>query len=123
VAAKPDFSGDYQLNRPASVLEGGAASVLSAVLTLEHHEPTVHFQSEVTFPDSTKQFDYTLETGSDALRWDGDVLLFTYADDAMAMTWRYELDETRRRLTATERLRAAGRDQDNVWVYERRDPA
>jgi hypothetical protein len=37
----------------------------------------------------------------------------------MTMTWRYELDGTGRILTATERIRGAGREQDNVWVFER----
>jgi hypothetical protein len=36
------------------------------------------------------------------------------------MSWRYELNDGGRRLTATEQIRGGGRDQDNVWVFERR---
>ena len=37
----------------------------------------------------------------------------------VVMTWRYELDADGRRLRATERIRGGGRDQDNVWEFER----
>jgi hypothetical protein len=32
---------------------------------------------------------------------------------------RYELQEGGRRLRAVEQIRGAGRDQDNLWVFER----
>jgi hypothetical protein len=37
----------------------------------------------------------------------------------MTIAFRYELQDSGRRLQATERLRGGGRDQDNVWVFER----
>jgi hypothetical protein len=133
---KPDFSGEYALNQRASVLAGGAATVRTAVLRIEHLEPMVRCQGEFIF-DGTS-FDYTLERVSDgrevvdgkeppttsSLRWDGDALVFVDRTDAadapVTMSWRYQLDEGGRRLTATERIRGGGRDQDNVWVFERR---
>jgi hypothetical protein len=83
-------------------------------------------------------FDYSLERVSDgrevvdgkdppttsSLRWDCDALVFVDRTDAadapIAMSWRYELDAGGRRLTAVERMRGGGHDQDNVWVFERR---
>jgi len=133
---KPDFSGEYVLNSQASALGGGAAAVRSAILRIEHREPMVRCQGAFAF-DGTS-FDYVLERVSDgrevadgkeppttsSLRWDGDALVFIdrtdAADAAVTMSWRYELDDGGRRLTATERIRGGGRDQDNVWVFERR---
>lgn len=133
---KPDFSGEYVLNRQASALGGGAAAVRSAVLHIEHREPMVRCQGAFTFDDTS--FNYALERVSDgrevvdgkeppttsSLRWDGDALVFIDRTDAadapVTMSWRYELDDSGRRLTAIERIRGGGRDQDNVWVFERR---
>jgi hypothetical protein len=60
---KPDFSGEYALNPQASVLAGGAATVRSAVLRIEHREPLVRCQGEFTFEGTN--FNYTLERVSD----------------------------------------------------------
>jgi len=35
------------------------------------------------------------------------------------ISFRYELQNDGRRLQAAEQLRGDGRDQDNVWVFER----
>jgi hypothetical protein len=37
----------------------------------------------------------------------------------MTISFRYELQDGGRRLRAAEQFRGAGRDQDNVWVFER----
>jgi hypothetical protein len=136
IASKPDFSGEYALNVQASTLAGGAAAVRSAVLRIQHSEPILRCQAAFAF-DGTS-FNYALERVSDgsevvdgkdppttsSLRWDGDALVFTDRTDAedasVTMSWRYELDDSRCRLTAIERIRGGGRDQDNVWAFERR---
>ena len=133
---KPDFSGDYVLNRQASTLSSGAAGVRSALLRIEHREPTIRCQAAFKF-DRTS-FDFSLERVSDgrevvdgkeppttsSLHWDGHALVFIERTDAadapVTMSWRYELEDGGRRLTATERIRGGGRDQDNVWVFDRR---
>lgn len=125
--ARPDFSGDYVLNRPASVLEGGAAAVSSATLRIEHRDPVVRLEAEFAFGGASSRF--VLEHHGpesptpSSLEWEGDALVFEHASDApdapMRMWWRYELGGDRRRLTAKETLRAPGRDQDNVWVFDR----
>jgi hypothetical protein len=136
---KPDFSGEYVLDLQASALTGGAAAVRSAVLRFEHREPKVRCRGAFTFDDTS--FNYTVELVSDgrevvdgqeppttsSLCWDSDALVFVHRTDAadapVTMSWHYELDDSGRRLTATERIRGGGRDQDNVWVFERRDGA
>jgi hypothetical protein len=37
----------------------------------------------------------------------------------MTISFRYELQDGGRRLRAAEQIRGGGRDQDNVWVFER----
>jgi hypothetical protein len=58
-----------------------------------------------------------------SLRWDGDALVASWRikrpDGEMTIAFRYELQDGGRRLRAAEQLRAAGRDQDNVWVFKR----
>jgi hypothetical protein len=38
----------------------------------------------------------------------------------MTLSFRYELVDGGRRLRAVEQIRGAGRDQDNVWLFDRR---
>jgi hypothetical protein len=134
--AKPDFSGEYVLNPHASTLGAGADAVRSAVLRIEHREPMVRCQA--TFAFDSKTFEYLLERVSDgreiidqkepttvsSLHWEGNALVFMDQtkgpDSELTMSWRYELLEGRRLLRAVERIRGDGRDQDNVWVFERR---
>jgi hypothetical protein len=58
------------------------------------------------------------------LLWEGDALVFNCrsqsSDESWTMSWRYELLEEGQRLRAVEQIRGAGRDQDNVWMFERR---
>jgi hypothetical protein len=136
VDQKPDFSGEYALNRQASTLSlGDAATVLSAVLRIEHREPVFRCQASFAFDGQT--FDFSLERMSDgrevvgqekegetvsSMHWEGNVLVLidrtAGPDSEVTMTWRYELLEGG--LRAVERIRGGGRDQDNIWVFERR---
>jgi len=130
---KPNFSGDYRLNLPASTLEGGAASARAAILRIDHHEPMIRIDAKFEFYGKT--FAWSLQRATDgrevvdqsdtraksSVRWDNDTLVFANRTDApeVTMTWRYELVDEGRRLRAAERIRGGGRDQDNVWVFDR----
>ena len=122
---KPDFSGDWTLNRQASTLSPAAAAFQSGVMRIDHREPV--FRCQATYVADGKPFEYTFELRSDGpgLRWDGDALVSTFdtqgPDGAVTISFRYELQEGGRRLQAAEQLRGGGRDQDNVWVYEYAD--
>jgi hypothetical protein len=133
---KPNFSGEYVLQRDASKLEGGAATTRGAILRIDHHEPMIRIDAKFEFVGQT--FAFSTQRTSDgrerpepsdprnvsSLRWDGDGPLFTDKSDTLkgpvTMTWCYELVDNGRRLKATEQIRGGGRDQDNVWVFERR---
>jgi hypothetical protein len=128
---KPNFSGEYALDLKSSTLEGGAASARDAVLRIDHHEPMVRIDAKFVFFDKT--FAWTMHRQCDSreltdpsdpravssLGWDDDALLFVYRAD-VTMRWRYEIEDSGRRLKASEQIRGEGRDQDNVWIFNRR---
>jgi len=130
---KPDFSGEYVLDRRASTLSSGAAAVQSAVVRIEHREPV--FRYRATFVADGKTIEYSFELLADGpevglalndvsrLYWEGDALVSEHRtgtpDPVLTISWRYELMDSGRRLRAIEQIRGGGRDQDNVWVFER----
>ena len=134
---KPDFSGEWQLNRQASMLSPIVAPVAqSGTLRIEHKEP--NFKCHMTIVLDGKPFETKYELLSDgrdivgtergrrvvsSLRWEGDALAATWrveiSNGEMTISFRYELEDGGRRLRASEQLRGGGRDQNNVWVFER----
>jgi hypothetical protein len=135
---KPDFSGEWKLNVQASTLSPIVAPVAqSGVLRVEHHEP--RFTAHQTIVLDGKPFESKFELLSDGreiattddrgrrtvstLRWDGDALVVTWRIQGSAaevtISFRYELQDGGRRLRAAEQIRGGGRDQDNLWVFER----
>jgi hypothetical protein len=134
---KPDFSGEWQLNRQASLLSPIVAPVAqSGVLRIEHSDPS--FKCQMTIVMDGKPFETKYELSTDGrevaatdggrrtvsrLHWDGDTLVGTWRIDIpngeMTIVFRYELQDGGRRLRAAEQLRGGGRDQDNVWVFDR----
>jgi hypothetical protein len=134
---KPDFSGEWELNRQASRLSPIVAPVAqSGTLRIEHKEPK--FRCHMTIVLDGKPFETKYEMLSDgretvateqgrrtasSLRWDADALVATWRvvipNGEMTISFRYELENGGRRLRAAEQLRGGGRDQDNVWVFDR----
>ena len=132
-STKPDFSGEYALDRASSVLSANAAAIVSAVLRIEHDDPRFHCSARFASADDAVEFTFDrLTDGSEAVsatessrcHWDDDALVtedrMGPGETGMVMTWRYELSDDGRRLRASERIVGAGRDQDNVWEFERR---
>jgi hypothetical protein len=127
---KPDFSGEYVLNRAASTLSAaGAANVQSASLRITHNEPNFSCQGSFSFPDS-KPVEWTFdlvatnepestEAEGVTLHWDGSALVFTSRSEAMTISFRYEFD-AEGRLRLAEQLRGTDHDQDNLWMFDRR---
>src|SRR6185436_584226 len=118
---KPDFSGEWTLNVGASVLSPVVAPVVqSGFVQIEHREPMIAVHLSITMDG--KPFDVRFERASN---WDGEVLVFTDTVDTpngeLTISFRYQVEESGQRLRATERLRGAGREQDNVWVFDRSD--
>jgi hypothetical protein len=130
---KPDFSGEYALDRTASRLSPAASAIDGATLRIEHHEPVFRCAGkfvaggqtvlEYSFELQADGRDVSAENDRPPLSWDGDALVTEYREGTpepvFTMRWRYELTEGGRRLRATEQIRGSGRDQDNVWEFER----
>jgi hypothetical protein len=135
---RPDFSGEWKLNRQASTLSPIVApAAQSGFLRIEHHEPK--FAAHQTIVLDGKPFESKFELLSDGrevattddrgrrtvstLRWDADALVVTWriqgSGGEVTISFRYELEAGGRRLRASEQIRGGGRDQDNVWVFER----
>ena len=86
-------------------------------MRIEHREPIVSVHLSITMDG--KPFDVRFERESN---WDGDVLAFVdrvpTPNGEMTISFRYELQDSGRRLRAAEELRAPDREQDNVWVFD-----
>jgi len=134
---RPDFSGEWILNRPASTLSPGADGMKSGVWLIEHREPEVHVRASFVTATDPVQFEWALRTDageivnvdenmtmSSSLKWEGAGLVVRWRilrpEGETTITFRYELSEDRRRLTALEQLRGTDHDQDNIWVFDRR---
>ena len=131
---KPDFSGEWVLDRQASQLTGGAAAMESGVLRIDHHDPKCGFQISMSAGgesverswESNVSDEITAVEGGfyNRLFWDGDDLVFdcgsTGADETWTMVWRYQLLDSGQRLRAIEQMRGRGGDFDNTWIFEKR---
>jgi len=137
IAQKPDFSGEWTLNRQASMLSPDVApTVQSGALRIEHREPAFASQLTIVFSDKPVESKFELLTDGrevtttgggqqvvSSLGWDGEALVANFriqlpGGDLM-ISFRYELLDGGRRLRAAEQLRGAGRYQDNLWMFER----
>jgi hypothetical protein len=135
---KPDFSGNWVLNRQASSLPPPVSAVESGVLRIEHREPSFSFHRTYVIGGAPREASFTLltdgretsETGAkglttiSTLRWASDALVlamriqgpgFTATNDV-----RYELLSGGTRLRATEQGRSPQGDHDAVWIFDRR---
>ena len=130
---RPDFSGEWILNRQARTLRSGVAAVESGVMWIEHRDPKCGFRMNLSA--GGQSVEHAWESLSDGvevagggvlsrLLWEGDALVFNCrsqgSDESWIMSWRFELLDEGQRLRAVEQIRGGGRDQDNIWIFERR---
>jgi hypothetical protein len=134
---KPDFSGERILNRQASTLSPAMSGVQSGSQRIEHNEPGIRVH--LTLVADGRPFDTVVDRFTDGrevtesrqgrpwvstVRWDRDALVFSTRgsgpDCDATLSIRYELRDGGRTVQATENIRGCGRDQDNIWVFERR---
>jgi hypothetical protein len=130
---KPDFTGEWGLNRQASSLTGGASAMKSGVIWIEHRDPQCKFRINMSAGDQSVERAWeSMADGKEVagggvvtrLFWDEDTLVFDAhsqnPDKAWTMSWRYELLDAGKRLRAVEEIRGGGHDQNNTWIFERR---
>lgn len=132
-SAKPDFSGDWVLDRHASHLTGGPSAMETGVLRIDHRDPKCGFQIRMSAGGESVERAWesalsdeipVVESGFySRLFWEGDVLIFECgskgADETWSMLWRYQLLDSGRRLQAVEQMRSRGGDFDNTWIFEK----
>jgi hypothetical protein len=136
--ARPDFSGEWVLNRQGSTLPPPVSNVESGVVRIEHREPSFTFHRTYVIAGTPREARFTRltdgaessETGAQGLvtvstlRWDGTALVLamrikTPGGDATNDV-RYELLDGGKRLRATEQGRGPMGSHDAVWIYDRR---
>ena len=132
---RPDFSGEWILNRQGSTLSPRADAVQSGFLHIHHREPTFRCKGAFVMPGNPFQYEYELlSDGRDIagnhdgaeivsrLGWDGDALVVAWTTrrphGEEKISFRYELAGAHQ-LHATEQVRGTDHDQDNVWVFDR----
>ena len=127
---KPDFSGEYVLNREVSRLSAAVAeSIRTASLRIKHDDPNFSCQGTFSFVNSEPvQWAFELvaadreaaQTDSTVagLLWDEPALICTMRPGGMTITFRYEFD-AEGRLRLAEQLRGTDHDQDNLWIFDR----
>jgi hypothetical protein len=136
--ARPDFSGEWVLNRQASTLPPPVSNVDSGVVRIEHREPSFRFHRTYMIAGTSREGGYTIRTdGSElsetgpqgaatvsTLRWDGTALVLAMRIKGPGLEAtndvRYELLNGGRRLRATEQGRSPMGTHDAVWIYDRR---
>ncbi len=130
--SRPNFTGEWILDRPACNLSPAASPIESGVIRIDHRDPEFRFQ--MRFVAGGKPIEHAGEGLTDGkevaggggvgvLYWDGEALIVSYRADTPAgpfsVSFRYEYFDEGRRLRATEELRGCGNDQDNLWIFTR----
>src|SRR5262245_8284573 len=138
---KPDFSGEWILNRQTSTVSALAKAVQSGVVRIEHRDPVFRYTAAFMSENGPLQYDplpYEYELRSDGrelgfiqqgltavsiLRWAGEALVATWriqGEVELRISLRYELIDGGGRLRVVEQIRGGLQDQDNIWVFDRR---
>ena len=130
---KPDFTGEWILNRQTSLLTGGASAMESGVLRIDHRDPKCGFQIRMSAGGESVERSWESSLSDEAqvsdsgvyshLFWEGDALVFECgskgSDETWTMLWRYQLLDSGQRLQAVEQMRGHGGDFDNTWIFEK----
>ena len=139
---KPDFSGEWILNRQTSTVSTLAKAVQTGVVRIEHRDPMFRYKAAFVGENGPLQYGplpYEYELRSDGrevgfiqqglttvstLRWEGEALVATWriqrVDGELRISSRYELIDNGSRLRAVEQVRGGLQDQDNIWMFDRR---
>jgi hypothetical protein len=134
---RPDFSGEWTLERAASTLQGEMSSVESGSIRIQHRDPSFGFTR--TFVVKTQPIDTAFEIQTDGrevansnrgltskarMEWQGSSLLLTVLIEGprgtISNVVRYELLDGGRTLRAVEDVGGAAPSHHNVWMFGRR---
>jgi hypothetical protein len=133
----PDFSGEFVLDRAASMLQAESAAVESGSVRIEHRDPAFRFAR--TFVVKQNPFETTYDIATDGrevarevagrssrsrLEWQGRSLVLTVLIETprgeVSNVVRYELLDSGRILRAIEDVGGAAPAHHNIWLFVRR---
>jgi len=134
---RPDFTGDWVLNRVASALQGESAAVESSVIRIDHRDPAFTFKRTFVVKGQSLDASYAIQTDGrevassaralasrSRMEWQGATLLLsafiTGPRGEVRNIVRYELLDGGRVLRAVEDLGGAAPVHHNVWIYDRK---
>jgi hypothetical protein len=133
---KPDFTGNWVLNKAKSTLVKQFATIEKGTVHIEHEDPVFRFQRTFTFEGKDSSFGYELTTDGkevvsdegdsklySRLYWEGDALVFftrivAPAGEATNVV-HYRLTGGGLELRAEEQFRGPKVSYDNVWVLDK----
>jgi hypothetical protein len=133
---KPNFSGEWVLNKAKSTLIMRLADIEKGVVRIEHHEPVFKFHRTFTKNGKDDSYSYELTTdGKEVVSEEGNRKLYSrlYWEDSalvfftriVAPRWEatnivyYRLLDDGRELQAEEHVRGPDSSHDNLWVFDR----
>ena len=134
---RPDFSGEWTLDRLTSSLQGEMSAVESGTVRMQHRDPSFAFTR--TFVIKAQPIDTSFEIQTDGrelanvnrgiasksrMEWQGSSLLLTVLIEGPRGTVsnivRYEMLDGGRTLRAVEDVGGAAPSHHNVWMFSRR---
>jgi hypothetical protein len=134
---RPDFSGEWTLNKERSrLLAQQAAAIQRGVVQIEHRDPQFRFhrsfvsgvqEDTLTWELKTDGVEVTSQEGPrreiSRLYWEGDTLVFVtriiVPQGEATNTVHYRLKDAGRTLEAAESFRGPRFSYDNLWVFEK----
>ncbi len=134
---KPDFTGDYVLNKQRSTLASDFARLERATVHIEHRDPVFVMHRVFTEGGKDDVLDVQVRTdGQETVTksgtrteysrgyWEGDTLAFVtrivIPTGEATNVVHYRLIDGGRTLQAEERFRAPRMQHDNVWIFEKK---
>ena len=134
---RPDFSGEWTLDRLTSSLQGEMSAVESGTVRIQHRDPSFAFTR--TFVIKAQPIDTSFEIQTDGrelanvnrgiaaksrMEWQGSSLLLTVLIEGprgtVSNVVRYEMLDGGRTLRVVEDVGGAAPPHHNVWMFSRR---
>jgi len=134
---RPDFSGEWALDRSASSLQGEMSAVEGGTVRIEHREPSFAFTRTFLIKAQAIETSFQIQTdgrelanagrglsSKSRMEWQGSSLLLTVLIDGprgtISNVVRYELLDGGHLLRAVEDVGGAAPSHHNVWMFARR---
>ena len=134
---RPDFSGEWSLDRSASSLQGELSAVESGTVRIQHREPSFAFTRTFLIKAQPIETSFQIQTdgrelanvnrglaSKSRMEWQGSSLLLTVLIDGprgtISNVVRYELLDGGHLLRAVEDVGGAAPSHHNVWMFARR---